>query len=137
MDRLSKIQIIVAAIAAAVSLVLRSWMLAEDYGALTGGLEALSFILCAVAVLNSGRELRTRYQHLSFDKRVARQSVEYIQMRQSVRWWSYFAALIIAALAATRFDVSVLMVVGAVALALPVFMIVADQASGWRGRTET
>jgi hypothetical protein len=137
MDRLSKIQIIVAAIAAAVLLALRSRMLAVDHGALPGGLEAFSFILCAVAVLNSGRELRTRYQHLGFDKRVARKSVEYMQMRQSVRWWSYFAALIIAALAGIRFDVSVLMVVGAVALALPVFMIVADQASGWRGRAET
>ena len=136
MDRLGKVQIIVAAIAALVLLVVRSGML-EKSDSLSGPLEAVSFVLSAVAILNSGKGLREQYQHLGFDKRAARQSTEYMETRQSVRWWSYVATLIIVALAAARFNVPVALAVGAVAVALPILILVADRASGWRGPAET
>jgi membrane protease YdiL (CAAX protease family) len=136
-NRLARIQIVVAAVAAIALLFIRSGTLTGDYGVLSDALEALSFMLCVVAILNSGRELRGRYQRLGSNQQAARKSAEYMHMRQSVRWWCYLATLIIAALVAVRFDVSALMVIGALAVALPILMIVTDQASGWRGRIET
>lgn len=133
MDRLSKIQILVGATAALVLLLLRSRTLAVNNPALPDGLEGLSFILCTTAILTSGKRLRQQYQSLGSEKRIARQTVDYMEARQSVRWWSYIAALVIASLASDRFNLPVLVVVGTLAVVMPVAMIVADQASGWTG----
>jgi len=135
MDRLVKIQIGIAALAAVMMLVIRSEMLVAKYGASLNALEALSFALCAAAILNSARELRQRYQSLGSDKQVARRSAEYMRRRRSVRWCSYFAALVIASLAAIRFNLSVFTVVSGAAVALPILFIVADRASGWTTET--
>jgi len=132
MGRLAKIQIVIAGIATLIYLALRSGAFVASNRGLPEALEALSFILCAVAVASSGKGLRIRYRQLGSDKQIARESDEYMRMRESVRWWSYLAAVIIAALAAARFNLSVWMVVVIVAVALPPFMILADRASGWR-----
>ena len=131
MDRLSKIQIIVGAIAALLVLAIRSGTIPASNPALSDALEGLGFILCAVAVLASGRRLRQRYQDLGSEKRVARGSADFMEARQSVRWWSYIAALVIASLASVRFDLPATVVVGALAVVMPIAMIIADQASGW------
>jgi len=133
MGRLAQVQIIVAAISALALFAFKSGLLGWAGSDFTEPLQWFGFILCAAAVATSGRQLRERYERLGSNPRLAGQSPEYMRMRQSVRWWSYFASLIIAALAASRFNVSVVMVLAAVAVASPALMIVVDRASGWRG----
>ena len=133
MGRLAQIQIIVAAMAALAMFILKSGSLGPINGGLPESLEGLSFVLCAVAVSTSGRQLRGNYERLGSDSRVARQSPDFMRTRQSVRRWSYVAALIMASLAAARFNVSVIMVLVVLGLAVPVLTIVVDRASGWRG----
>ena len=131
MERLAKIQIIVAACTAVLLFALRSLNVSADDNGIDGALEAISFLLCAVAVVTSAKALRKRYQAMGSDNRITRQSPEYLRMRGSVRWGSYFATLIITSLAAPRFGIPALLGVGIVAVTLPPAMIVADRASGW------
>ena len=135
MERSAKIQIIVAAIAAVVLLVTRSRVLVANAGVIPESLEAFSFLLCATAVASSGKAVRDKYQELGFNKRVARQSSDYVKMRQSVRWWLYPAVLIMATLAAPRLDFPIWWVVGVLAVAYPPAMLIVDRMSGWTGPT--
>lgn len=132
MGRLQKIQIIVGALAALIFLMLTAGSPQATSSVLAESLEALSFILSAAAVYSSGKALRERYQALGFDKKIARHSSSYMQMRGTVRWWTYFATLTMAGVAAHRFSIAPWTAIGILAVVLPPIILIVDQSTGWR-----
>jgi hypothetical protein len=132
MERLQKIQVIVAVLAALIFLILTPGMANPESSALADSLEALAFLLSATAVYSSGRALRKRYEALGFDKNVAQKSSNYMSMRGTLRWWSYFATLAMAGVAAHRFTIAPWLAVGLLAVGLPPTMLIVDEITGWR-----
>ena len=133
MQRIQKIQIIVAGLTALIFMVLTSEAGTQVDSALSQTLEALSFALSATAIYSSAKALRGRNVALGSNTDVARRSSNYMEMRRTVRGWSYFATLAMVGVGAHRFNIEPWIAVALLAAALPPTILIVDQLTGWRG----
>lgn len=132
MGSLSKTLILVAMLAMLLLVALKARMILASNSGLIEPWEDLVFLLCILPVAAAGREVRKRFEALAYDKQRALQSTEYINLKRSVRRWSYVSALTLSALVAVRFGWSVFLTVCLVGFAMPVGMILLDRINGWQ-----